>query len=141
MARKSFLEFPRSRTCEVVSDGSALLVCGYCEVGRVEQKLLRRILAALFKSGWTVWIVKWTQQVHMHDTQWYTQSENFAVCYGSMPAKCTIFDAKKCVATYELGAGPHNTIRWNLFGRFIMLAGFGNLPRDEILSSLVRREV
>ena len=47
-----------------------------------------------------------------------------------MLAKCTIFDAKKCTATYELGAGPHNTIRWNPFGRFIMLAGFGNLPGD-----------
>ena len=57
-------------------------------------------------------------------------SENFAVCYGFMPAKCTIFDAKKCTATYELGAGPHNTIRWNPFGRFIMLAGFGKLPGD-----------
>ena len=64
----------------------------------------------------------------VHDAQWSPTSENFAVCYGFMPAKCTIFDAKKCTATYELGAGPHNTIRWNPFGRFIMLAGFGNLP-------------
>jgi translation initiation factor 2A len=47
-----------------------------------------------------------------------------------MPAKATIFDAAKCEPKYQLGAGPHNTVRWNPFGRFVLLAGFGNLPGD-----------
>ncbi|XP_056171896.1 uncharacterized protein LOC115679300 isoform X2 [Syzygium oleosum] len=46
-----------------------------------------------------------------------------------MPAKATIFD-KKCNPLLELGTGPYNTIRWNPKGKFICLAGFGNLPGD-----------
>ncbi|XP_039156996.1 eukaryotic translation initiation factor 2A isoform X2 [Eucalyptus grandis] len=41
----------------------------------------------------------------------------------------TIFD-KKCNPLLELGTGPYNTIRWNPKGKFICLAGFGNLPGD-----------
>ena len=28
------------------------------------------------------------------------------------------------------GSGPYSTARWNPFGRFFALAGFGNLPGD-----------
>lgn len=58
----------------------------------------------------------------------YTGSE-FAVLYGFMPAKATVFD-KKCNPLIDLGSGPYNTIRWNPKGRFLCLAGFGNLPGD-----------
>lgn len=65
----------------------------------------------------------------IHDVQWsYTGSE-FAVVYGFMPAKATVFD-KKCNPLLDLGSGPYNTIRWNPKGRFLCLAGFGNLPGD-----------
>jgi translation initiation factor 2A len=46
-----------------------------------------------------------------------------------MPAKATIFN-KKCNPLHELGEGPYNTIRWNPKGRFVVIAGFGNLPGD-----------
>ncbi|VFQ72495.1 unnamed protein product [Cuscuta campestris] len=46
-----------------------------------------------------------------------------------MPAMATIFD-RKCNPLLELGTGPYNTIRWNPKGKFICLAGFGNLPGD-----------
>lgn len=28
------------------------------------------------------------------------------------------------------GSGPYSLVRWNPFGRFLALAGFGNLPGD-----------
>lgn len=28
------------------------------------------------------------------------------------------------------GSGPYSTVRWNPFGRFLVLAGIGNLPGD-----------
>nr|AKM76417.1 eukaryotic translation initiation factor eIF2A family protein [Pelargonium incrassatum] len=65
----------------------------------------------------------------VHDVQWSCTGSEFAVVYGFMPAKATVFD-KKCNPLLELGTGPYNTIRWNPKGRFLVLAGFGNLPGD-----------
>jgi translation initiation factor 2A len=33
-----------------------------------------------------------------------------------------------CKPVYDLGSGPFNMARWNPFGRFLAIAGFGNLP-------------
>nr|AKM76402.1 eukaryotic translation initiation factor eIF2A family protein [Francoa sonchifolia] len=65
----------------------------------------------------------------VHDVQWSYSGSEFAVVYGFMPAKATVFD-KKCNPLFELGVGPYNTIRWNPKGKFLCLAGFGNLPGD-----------
>ncbi|XP_068330756.1 uncharacterized protein [Pyrus communis] len=65
----------------------------------------------------------------VHDVQWSHSGSEFAVVYGFMPAKATVFD-KKCNPLLELGTGPYNTIRWNPRGKFLCLAGFGNLPGD-----------
>lgn len=46
-----------------------------------------------------------------------------------MPAKTTLF-TDRCVAKYDLGSGPFSTARWNPQGRFLALAGIGNLPGD-----------
>lgn len=63
----------------------------------------------------------------VHEVQWSPTGLEFAVVYGFMPSRATIFD-KKCSPLFELGEGPYNTIRWNPKGRFLCLAGFGNLP-------------
>ncbi|XWS35331.1 hypothetical protein CRYUN_Cryun21dG0116800 [Craigia yunnanensis] len=65
----------------------------------------------------------------IHDVQWSFSGKEFAVVYGFMPASATVFD-KKCKPLLELGSGPYNTIRWNPKGKFLCLAGFGNLPGD-----------
>ncbi|ONI29636.1 hypothetical protein PRUPE_1G207000 [Prunus persica] len=65
----------------------------------------------------------------VHDVQWSYSGSEFAVVYGFMPSKATVFD-KKCNPLLELGTGPYNTIRWNPKGKFLCLAGFGNLPGD-----------
>ncbi|BFG15892.1 hypothetical protein CerSpe_021660 [Prunus speciosa] len=65
----------------------------------------------------------------VHDVQWSYSGSEFAVVYGFMPSKATVFD-KKCNPLLELGMGPYNTIRWNPKGKFLCLAGFGNLPGD-----------
>ncbi|XP_020588749.1 eukaryotic translation initiation factor 2A isoform X2 [Phalaenopsis equestris] len=65
----------------------------------------------------------------VHDVQWAPSGSEFAVVYGFVPSSATIFD-KKCRPLLELGTGPYNTIRWNPKGKFLCLAGFGNLPGD-----------
>ncbi|KAG8071373.1 hypothetical protein GUJ93_ZPchr0006g42556 [Zizania palustris] len=74
-------------------------------------------------------MVPLTKDGPVHDVQWSYSGSEFAVVYGFMPARATIFN-KKCNPLIELGEGPYNTIRWNPKGRFIVLAGFGNLPGD-----------
>ena len=130
VARKSFFRISEVEL-KWSPNGSALLVCGYCEVDSSNKNYYGESSLHFLKADGSLDCkVDLSKEGPVHDAQWSPTSENFAVCYGFMPAKCTIFDAKKCTATYELGAGPHNTIRWNPFGRFIMLAGFGNLPGD-----------
>ena len=51
------------------------------------------------------------------------------VVAGFMPAKSIVFN-DKCVPKYDLGSGPYALARWNHWGRFLVLAGFGNLPGD-----------
>lgn len=46
-----------------------------------------------------------------------------------MPAKMTLFDAL-CKPVFDLGNGPYSIARWNPFGRFFIIAGFGNLPGE-----------
>lgn len=36
----------------------------------------------------------------------------------------------RCKPIFDLGSGPHNTVRWSPQGRFFAIAGFGNLPGD-----------
>lgn len=45
---------------------------------------------------------------------------------GNMPCHCTLFN-HKAESVYEFGANHRNTISWSPHGRFLLLAGFGNL--------------
>jgi translation initiation factor 2A len=57
---------------------------------------------------------------------WSPNSKEFGVVYGYMPAKTTIFNAR-AVATHSFNLGPRNTILFSPHGRFVLVAGFGNL--------------
>jgi translation initiation factor 2A len=62
----------------------------------------------------------------IHDVSWSPKSNSFAVVYGYMPAKTVIFNAKaQTVHTFPLG--PRNTVLFSPNGRYMLLAGFGNL--------------
>jgi translation initiation factor 2A len=75
----------------------------------------------------------------VHDVQWSSTGKEFAVVYGFMPAMATIFD-KKCNPLLELGTGPYNTIRWNPKGKFLCIAGFGNLPGEMVFWDYVEKK-
>lgn len=62
----------------------------------------------------------------IHDVSWSPNSKEFGVIYGYMPAKTTIFNAR-AVATHTFPLGPRNTILFSPTGRFVLVAGFGNL--------------
>lgn len=62
----------------------------------------------------------------IHDVAWSPNSKEFGVVYGYMPAKTTIFNFRgKAVHSFPLA--PRNTIQFSPHGRFVLVAGFGNL--------------
>ncbi|KAI9323826.1 eukaryotic translation initiation factor eIF2A-domain-containing protein [Dichotomocladium elegans] len=62
----------------------------------------------------------------VHDVHWSPNSKEFAVVYGSMPAKATLYDHRAC-AVFSFGIEPRNFVRFNPQGTIIAIAGFGNL--------------
>lgn len=62
----------------------------------------------------------------IHDVSWSPNSREFGVIYGYMPAKTTIFN-QRAVAQHNFNLAPRNTIIFSPHGRFIIVAGFGNL--------------
>ena len=62
----------------------------------------------------------------IHDVSWSPNSKEFGVIYGYMPAKTTIFN-QRAVPTHTFPLGPRNTILFSPSGRFVLVAGFGNL--------------
>ncbi|KAF2433846.1 translation initiation factor eIF-2A [Tothia fuscella] len=62
----------------------------------------------------------------IHDVAWSPNSKEFGVVYGYMPAKTTIFNAR-AQATHTFALGPRNTILFSPNGRYVIVAGFGNL--------------
>lgn len=57
---------------------------------------------------------------------WNPNSKEFGVVYGYMPAKTTIFNMRG-VAKHTFPLSPRNTILFSPHGRFVLVAGFGNL--------------
>ncbi|KAJ8658740.1 hypothetical protein O0I10_005464 [Lichtheimia ornata] len=62
----------------------------------------------------------------VHDVHWSPNSKEFAVVYGSMPAKATLFD-HRANSIFSFGIEPRNFVRFNPQGTIIAIAGFGNL--------------
>lgn len=62
----------------------------------------------------------------IHDVSWSPNSKEFGVVYGFMPAKTTVF-SERAQALHNFNIGPYNTILFSPHGRFVLVAGFGNL--------------
>lgn len=62
----------------------------------------------------------------IHDVSWSPNSKEFGVVYGYMPAKATIFN-HRAIAQHSFPLAPRNTITFSPTGRFVLVAGFGNL--------------
>eukprot|EP00927_Polykrikos_kofoidii_P055647 TRINITY_DN49860_c0_g1_i1.p1 TRINITY_DN49860_c0_g1~~TRINITY_DN49860_c0_g1_i1.p1 ORF type:complete len:654 (+),score=159.54 TRINITY_DN49860_c0_g1_i1:149-2110(+) len=66
----------------------------------------------------------------VQDLAWSPTKNEFALVYGMMPATVALFDGKTGQLISTLGASRRNTLKWNPFGRFLAVGGFGTLPGD-----------
>ncbi|XP_026421073.1 eukaryotic translation initiation factor 2A-like [Papaver somniferum] len=129
VARKSFF---RCSTVQLVwNHGSTgLLIVAQSDVDATNQSYYGESkLHYLTTDGAHEGSVPLRKEGPVHEVRWSSTGAEFAAVYGYMPAKATVFN-KKCHPLLELGEGPYNTIRWNPKGRYLCLAGFGNLPGD-----------
>ncbi|KAJ0411399.1 hypothetical protein ATCC90586_004385 [Pythium insidiosum] len=74
-------------------------------------------------------IVPLMKEGQVHDVQWDPTGRGFVVLAGSMPCQATLYDSK-AVPIFEFGAAPRNHVSWSPHGRFLCIAGFGNLRGD-----------
>ena len=66
----------------------------------------------------------------VHDVAWAPRGDCFVARAGFMPPRAVVFDAR-CAPALDLGSGPFCHARWSPHhGRFLCLAGFGNLAGD-----------
>ena len=52
------------------------------------------------------------QEGPVHDVQWSPSGDHFVTVSGFMPARTNLFSSR-CRMLQDLGAGPHNLVRWN----------------------------
>ncbi|KEY67964.1 hypothetical protein S7711_02169 [Stachybotrys chartarum IBT 7711] len=107
--------------------GSSILVLAQTDVDKSNKSYYgETTLYLLSTSGTFDARVSLDKEGPIHDVSWSPNSKEFGVVYGYMPAKATIFNSR-AVATHTFPLGPRNTITFSPTGRFVLVAGFGNL--------------
>lgn len=107
--------------------GTALLVLGSTDVDRSgksyygETNLYLLGIAGSYDSR-----IHLDKEGTIHDFSWSPNSREFGVVYGFIPSKTTIFDARGNIV-HSFPLNPRNTLIFSPHGRFILVAGFGNL--------------
>jgi len=66
----------------------------------------------------------------IHDVQWSPTQDEFVMLHGELPCPAALYEGKKGSKRMDFGTGHRNTIRWNPFGRFFVLGGYGQLLGD-----------
>jgi len=75
--------------------------------------------------------VEQTKEGPVHDVAWQpTEGRTFVVAAGTMPCQCTLHDGATGDPVYQYGMAHRNTICWSPHGRFLCIAGFGNLAGE-----------
>ena len=109
---------------------TALLVTAYSDIDTTNQSYYgEQNLHFMRSDGSVECLVPDLKEGPVHDVQWSPKGDFFVVVHGFMPAKATLFN-ERCKPIYDFGSGPHNKVKWNPFGRFLFIGGFGNLPGD-----------
>lgn len=110
--------------------GTSLIVLAQTEVDKTNKSYYGETnLYILTANGTFDSRIQLDKEGPIHDVSWSPNSTEFGVVYGYMPAKTTIFN-HRAVPQHSFDLGPRNTISFSPHGRFVIVAGFGNLAGD-----------
>lgn len=108
-------------------EGSSLIVLAQTEVDKTNKSYYGETnMYILSANGGFDSRITLDKEGPIHDVTWSPNSKEFGVVYGYMPAKTTIFNLR-AVAQHSFNLAPRNTIIFSPHGRFVLVAGFGNL--------------
>ncbi|THC87054.1 hypothetical protein EYZ11_013500 [Aspergillus tanneri] len=120
------------------ASGNTLLVLAQTDVDRSGKSYYgETTLYLLGASGGFDSRVDLDKEGPIHDVTWNPNSKEFGVVYGYMPAKTTIFNFRG-IPQHSFPLAPRNTIVFSPHGRFVLVAGFGNLAGQMDLYDLDR---
>jgi len=129
-ARKSFYKVQTVKMCWN-NTGSAVLVLTSMEVDDTGRNYYGNTnLYFMRDDGSEDSIVASAGDGPVHDVQWSPVQDEFLLLHGDLPCVISLHEGKKGSKRMEFGRGHRNTIRWNTFGRFFMVGGFGQLLGD-----------
>lgn len=107
--------------------GTSILVLAQTDVDKSNKSYYGETTLYLLSSNGTVDArVTLDKEGPIHDVSWSPNGKEFGVIYGYMPAKTTIF-SHRAIAQHSFAIAPRNTIIFSPTGRFVLVAGFGNL--------------
>jgi translation initiation factor 2A len=131
LARRSFFR-SNEATFQWNAPGTAVLCLASADVDATNQSYYgEQKLYFLAPAGGLDEAVPLPKEGPVHDVRWSPKGDCFVAIAGFMPAKATLF-TDRCVAKFDLGAGPWSLARWSPSGRFLAICGFGNLPGDMV---------
>lgn len=81
--------------------------------------------------------VEQTKDGPVHGVQWSPTGDRFVIAAGQMPCQCTMYN-EQGIPVFQFGAAHRNVIAFAPHGRFLCLAGFGNLAGEMDFYDLVR---
>ncbi|KAL4786429.1 eukaryotic translation initiation factor eIF2A-domain-containing protein [Aspergillus varians] len=109
------------------ASGTSLIVLAQTDVDKTGKSYYgETTLYLLSSSGQFDSRVHLDREGPIHDVSWSPSSKEFGVVYGTIPAKTTIFNVRG-VPKHSFPLNPRNTILFSPHGRFVLVAGFGNL--------------
>ncbi|KAL4922151.1 eukaryotic translation initiation factor eIF2A-domain-containing protein [Aspergillus aurantiobrunneus] len=109
------------------ASGTSLIVLAQTDVDKTGKSYYgETTLYLLSSSGQFDSRVHLDREGPIHDVSWSPSSKEFGVVYGTIPAKTTIFNVRGA-PKHSFPLNPRNTILFSPHGRFVLVAGFGNL--------------
>jgi len=128
VAVKSFMNADRMEAKWSGVDGKSVLILAQAEVDKTGASYYGKTQLCYANVDGDTCMVPLGKEGPVYSVEWAPNVKPvlFAVVYGYMPAKATLYN-KKCESVFEYGTGPRNMVLFNPLGNLLLLGGFGNL--------------
>lgn len=125
VARKSFFQADRVEL-KWNNNGTSVLLITQAETDKTGGSYYGRQQLHYLSTKGDSAMVGLSKDGPIYSHEWSPSGKEFAVIYGYMPAKATLFNSKSD-PIFEFGTGPRSVGLFNPQGNILMIGGFGNL--------------
>jgi len=108
------------------STGTAVLILTQAEVDKTGGSYYGKQQLHYMSCKGDTSLVALTKEGPIYSVTWSPAGDKFAVVFGFMPAKASLFN-QKAELVFDYGSGPKNLALFNAQSSILMVGGFGNL--------------